>query len=363
MFSVIRVLCKGLIEESDSQFNYEYSEQLELELRQIQKLEVEDVFLFCYELAHFVNQNKGLIGPSPALSSSSLVLYLFGVTMVNPMEHNLLFEHFFPIDRVGTIAIGMEVDRDSLNIIRNQLEGHYYQVKSYQARNSRYSDTLEITIDANKIIISESAVLTNLAKIKFKDFANIPLDDKGIFQKLSDTKQIASLRQVKKDFLSGFNVEQQEFLCQYAPKSIEELAQSLAYLEPWCNYDLDSILMRRKGVHDLTQFQKKYFKETDGIYTFPEQVSSMLQRYLGFSKQETQSYQRAVRKKIDKLYTASEELFFQVGEECNYDQIDHEQLWQNMKHYNMSMTDKTRKVGEALLLYWWVYAYFSNPNI
>ena len=159
MFSVIRALCKDIIEESDIQFNYEYSEQLELELRQIQNRKMDNIFLFCYELAHFVNHINGFIGPSSALSSSSLVLYLLGVSKVNPLEHDLLFEHFFPIDRIGTIAIGMEVDRDSLKMIRNQLEGHYYQVKNFQAKNSRSSDTLEITIDGNQIIISESAVL------------------------------------------------------------------------------------------------------------------------------------------------------------------------------------------------------------
>jgi len=217
---------------------------------------------------------------------------------------------------------------------------------------------LEIVIDNNTILISESKVLTELSKREFKGFANIPLNNQRVFQELSeDAKQIASLRVLKEDFLMGFTMDQHKFLSQYAPKSIEELAQSLTYLEPWCDYDMDSILKRRKGVHDLTQFQKKYFKETNGIYTFPEQVSSMLQRYMGFSKQETQSYQRAVRKKVNKLYLVSEELFFSEGKERNYDQFDLEQLWQSMKYYNMSMTDKTRKVGEALLLYWWVYTH------
>jgi len=359
MFSVIRELCKDKIEESDSWITKEYNEQLNFELHQIEGLGMENIFLFCYEIAQLINQNKGLIGPSPALSSSSLVLYLLGASMVNPMEHGLLFEHFFPIDRISTIAIGMEVDWNSLIMIRNQLEGHYYKVKNYQLKGSQSCDSLEIVIDNNTILIRESKVLTELSKREFKDFANIPLNNQRVFRELSeDAKQIASLRVVKGDFLLGFTMDQHKFLSQYAPKSIVELAQSLAYLEPWCNYDLETILKRRKGVHDLTQFQKKYFKETNGIYTFPEQVSSMLQRYMGFSKQETQSYQKAVRKKINKLYTASEELFFQVGEECNYDQFDLEELWYNMNHYNMSMTDKTRKVGEALLLYWWVYVSF-----
>jgi hypothetical protein len=58
---------------------------------------------------------------------------------------------------------------------------------------------------------------------------------------------------------------------------------------------------------------------------------------------------------VNELYLSIENLFFREGRERNYDQIDLEQLWKNMSHYKMSMTDKTRVVGEALLLYWWVY--------
>jgi len=101
--------------------------------------------------------------------------------------------------------------------------------------------------------------------------------------------------------------------------------------------------------------------ETNGIYTFPEQVRSMLQHYLGFSKKQTQSYQRAVRKKVNELYNACEELFFENAREDDYDLIDIEQIWHNMTHNNISMTDKTMVIGEAILLYWWVYA-MSHKN-
>jgi len=363
MFSDLKALSHKRRIEEFGQYTIEHAMRLDYELKQIQNLEMENTFLFCYEIAQSINQNKGLIGPSPALSSSSLVLYLLGVSMVNPTEHNLLFEHFFPIDAIGTIAIGMEVDRESLNLIRKQLEGNHFQIKNYQVKDSRFCDSLEIAIDNNTILIHESQVLTELSKREFKNFANIPLDDKRVLRKLSeDPKQIASLRVLKGDFIVGFNTMQYKFLSQYAPKSIVELAQVFVYFKPWCNYDLDSILKRRKGEHDLTQFQTKYFKETNGIYTFPEQVSSMLQRHLGFSRQETQSYQRAVRKNVNELYLSIENLFFREGREHNYDQIDLEQLWRNMRHYKMSMTDKTRVVGEALLLYWWVYALSQKPN-
>ena len=356
MLPDLKEICLNKIKESYSEFTGEYTERLDFELNQIAGLEMENTFLLCYEIAGLINHNKGLIGPSAGLSSGSLVLYLLGVTKVNPMEYDLLFEHFFPIDRIGTVAIGIEVDQDNLSIIRNKLEGNGFQVKNYLIIESRYCKTLEIIVDDNSISIYESAALTEIAKRKPDDFANIPLDDDRVFRRLSDSGKNLDFTELKSGLLAGFDAEQQDFLKQYAPGNITELAQVFAYLEPWCNYDLNSILMRRNGIRDLTRFQSVYFEETNGIYTFPEQVSIMLQGYLGFSKQETQFYQRAMRKKINKLYVISEELFFRRGKEYKYDLIDLEQLWRNMMHYNSSMTDKTRETGKALLVYWWGYA-------
>jgi len=358
---------KTLIQEKRiemfGQYTIEHAMRLDIELNQIKNLGMENTFLVCYHLTQLVKKNKGLIGPSPALSSSSLVLYLLGISMVNPMEHGLLFEHFSPIKHKSTVTIGMEVDMDSLTQIRNQLTDSGFLFDNMHIKDSTFCNVLELSIDDNTIQLSGSKVLTELSWRKNIDFSSLSLNDMSIFQKLSDPKQIISMRVLKSDFFVGYTMEQHKFLNEYAPKSIEDLAQVFVYLKPWCKYDLDSILKRRKGVSDLTMFQKKFFMETNGIYTFPEQVSSMLQRHLSFSKHQTQSYQKAVRKKVNELYNACEELFFENARKDDYDLIDLEQIWYNMTHYNSSMTDKTMVIGEAILLYWWVYAMSHKQSI
>ncbi len=342
--------------------------RLVFELKQIEARQVEDAFLVSYHLAQMVKKENGLIGPSPAFSSGSFVLYLLGVSMVNPIEQGLLFEHFFPIDRIGSIAIGMSVDINSLNHVRCQLTDSDFLFDNLQIEDSPLCNTIDLSINENVIQIIGCKILTDILT-KNKDYSEIPidfekiaLDNQNLFQKLASNNEIVNIRKIDSGFLAGFTAEQEEFLNQFAPKSIEELTQVLVYLKPWCEYDLKSILKRRKGELDLTKFQEKYFGITNGIYTFPEQISFMLKKYLGFTNQEIYIYQKGKRKRVSKLQLASEERYYQNGNKYNYDIIDLVQIWRNIQMANRSITDKTRVVGEALLVYWWVWAKFHKQS-
>lgn len=365
----LRSLCMENAQQLFNELSPDINERLEFELRQIQGLEMENTFLVCYHLAQLIKKEKGLIGPSPASSSGSLVLYILGVSMLNPLQHGLLFEHFFPIDRIGTIAVGIEVDVDSLNSIRYLLSNGDFLYDNMQIQDSPLCNILELIIDENIIQLRGSEIFTELLKMR-KDSSEMPtefesltLNNKNVFQKLISNNEIVKMRKIDVSFLVGFTTEQEAFLSQFAPKSIEELAQVLVYLKPWCQYDFKSILKRRNGEKDLTQFQKKYFGETNGIYTFPEQVSSMLMDYLGFSSQQIYSYYNGVQNKVSRLQISSEKLFYNFGSKYDYDTINLEQTWSNMIKYNRHMTNKTTVVAEALLVYWWVWVCsINNPK-
>ena len=357
----LRKICNQELLELFPEPSNEQIDRLDFELRQIQGLQMEITFLYSYQLAQMVKEDGGLIGPSSVSSSGSFVLYLLGVSMVNPIEYGLLFEHFFPVDRFKNIKIGMEIDMDSLEHIRHNLTNSLFLIDNIQIEDPLLCNVFELSIDGNTIQLEGSKILTELLKTQKAnvdmsiDFEKIALDDQGIFQKLASNNEIVNIQKIDSGFLAGYTTEQDEFLNKFAPISIEELAQVLVYLKPWCDYDLKSILKRKNGEKDLTRFQEKYFGETNGIYTFPEQVSIMLQNYLGFRKAQVVIYQKPIRKSVPKLKNVSEEMFFYYGREHEYDRIDLEQIWYNMMHYNSSMTDKSRIIGEALTLYYATY--------
>jgi DNA polymerase III alpha subunit len=356
----LRKLCFQKLSEKFSKPSESQKERLEFELHQIIRSGADDVFFVSYHMVQMIRAKGGLIGSSPAFSSASFVLYLLGVSAVNPMEHGLLFEHFFPVDRIASFSIGMTVDEEVLKAVRNELNGSEFLIDNLRLEEQVFCDRLVLRIDDNAFEIIGSKMLSNIqTQLKMKNLPtslkNIAIDNIDVFRKLESDTNIIKMGAKDSIFLAGFEAEHRQFLGEFAPRNIEELAQVLAFTQPWCNYDLKSILKRRSGVKDLTQFQEKYFGSTYGLYIFPEQISLMLLDYLGFTKQEVYRYQQGERKKKANWQMLSEELYSHNVNKYGYDKIAMAQIWENIKRAHKSMTDKSRVIAEALTLYYATY--------
>jgi len=85
-----------------------------------------------------------------------------------------------------------------------------------------------------------------------------------------------------------------------------------------------------------------------------------IRKKLGLSKyvpteQEVYRYQQGERKKRTNWQIISEELYYDKVSEHDYDKIAMEQIWENIKRTHKSMTDKSRVIADALLLYYAAY--------
>ena len=72
----------------------EYFQRLEYELEVIENMELSNFFLIIGDIAGFMKHKRIPFGWGRGSSVSSLVLYLLGITRVDPVEHNLIFERF-----------------------------------------------------------------------------------------------------------------------------------------------------------------------------------------------------------------------------------------------------------------------------
>lgn len=77
-----------------------YSSRLDKELNLIEEKDFEDYF---YIIADMVNWARGnmLVGPARGSSCSSLVCYLTGITTIDPILYDLIFERFIDTTRGG----------------------------------------------------------------------------------------------------------------------------------------------------------------------------------------------------------------------------------------------------------------------
>ncbi|MBE7053329.1 MAG: DNA polymerase III subunit alpha [Ruminococcaceae bacterium] len=92
-------LCReGLDKHNLSGENVE--KRLLYELETISKMGYSDYFLIVWDYVNFAKENSISVGPGRGSAAGSLVAYLLGITDVNPLEYNLIFERFLNPERV-----------------------------------------------------------------------------------------------------------------------------------------------------------------------------------------------------------------------------------------------------------------------
>lgn len=72
----------------------EFKERLENELAFVEQFELADYFIKTKNLVDYLITQGHKIGPTLGTANSSLINYLLGITSINPLDFNLIFERF-----------------------------------------------------------------------------------------------------------------------------------------------------------------------------------------------------------------------------------------------------------------------------
>ena len=115
-YEYLSALChKGL--EKRGLYIKNYIERLEYELSIIHKMGYDDYFLIVWDFILYAKQNKILVGPGRGSAAGSLVSYCLGITEIDPLKYDLLFERFLNPERVSMPDIDTDfpdIDRDTV---------------------------------------------------------------------------------------------------------------------------------------------------------------------------------------------------------------------------------------------------------
>ena len=91
---------KGLLKRNEGIHKENYAKRLAYELAVIEKMGFADYFLIVYDYVLYAKKNHILVGAGRGSAVGSLVSYSLGITDVDPLEYNLLFERFLNPERV-----------------------------------------------------------------------------------------------------------------------------------------------------------------------------------------------------------------------------------------------------------------------
>lgn len=95
-------LCRAGLEKrrQNKQHDPAYMQRLKYELHVILSMHFEDYFLIVWDFIRFARKQGIYVGPGRGSAAGSLVSYVLGITHVDPLEYDLLFERFLNPSRI-----------------------------------------------------------------------------------------------------------------------------------------------------------------------------------------------------------------------------------------------------------------------
>lgn len=91
---------KGMLKRYGSNINENISARLEYELDVIVNMGYVDYFLIVYDFIKYAKNKKIPVGPGRGSGAGSLVAYCIGITDVDPIKYQLIFERFLNPERI-----------------------------------------------------------------------------------------------------------------------------------------------------------------------------------------------------------------------------------------------------------------------
>jgi error-prone DNA polymerase len=106
-FSFLYKLCFEGVRERYRPITPEVARRLQRELEVIEKTGLAEFFLINWDLMRFAREH-GVPGQGRGSAADSIVAYVLGITRVDPIEHNLLFERFLHEEMTSTPDIDID---------------------------------------------------------------------------------------------------------------------------------------------------------------------------------------------------------------------------------------------------------------
>lgn len=198
---------KGLNKRFDGVVSVEYKNRLLYELNIIKSMGFSNYFLVVYDFIRYAKRENILVGPGRGSAGGSLVAYSLGITDIDPIKYDLLFERFLNPERITM----PDIDTDFPDIYRDQVID--YVKNKYGVKN--VSGIITFGTMASRLAIRDVARVLNIksneidilckhipvvTKMRLKDFYKKDEEFRNIIdsdEKLQTMFEIAS-------FIEGF---------------------------------------------------------------------------------------------------------------------------------------------------------------
>ena len=116
---------KGLEKRLNGNITDVYKERFLYELSVIKNMGFVDYFLIVYDYVKYAKQNNIYVGPGRGSAAGSLISYSLGITQIDPIKYDLLFERFLNPERISMPDIDIDFDASKRGLVIDYVRSVY----------------------------------------------------------------------------------------------------------------------------------------------------------------------------------------------------------------------------------------------
>ncbi|MBE7044052.1 MAG: DNA polymerase III subunit alpha [Ruminococcaceae bacterium] len=168
----LQKLCDEGIKKRYDEVTPELSERLQYELSVINSMGFVDYFLIVWDFIHYAKSHDVRVGPGRGSAAGSLVAYSLGITDIDPIAYNLIFERFLNPERVSMPDIDVDFEPEGRQKVIN------YVVEKYGA--DHVSQIITFGTLKAKLVIRDVGRALNIPYAEVDKVAKLVPMDLGI---------------------------------------------------------------------------------------------------------------------------------------------------------------------------------------
>ena len=108
--ALLRTLCNEGLDKLYPSDRKDARQRLDYELSVIESMGFVDYFLIVWDFIKYAKDNGILVGPGRGSGAGSIVAYSLGITSIDPLKYNLLFERFLNPERISMPDLDIDFD-------------------------------------------------------------------------------------------------------------------------------------------------------------------------------------------------------------------------------------------------------------
>lgn len=243
-------LCKtGLSKRMNGSVPNNYKERLAYELKVIDDMGFSNYFLIVFDFIKFAKKSNILVGPGRGSAAGSLVAYSLGITEIDPLKYDLLFERFLNPARKTMPDIDIDFPDNKRDIIIDYVKNKYGE--------KRVSGIITFGTMAAKQVIRDVSRTLNIPLYKVDSLCKfIPSTGKDNLLKIYNSNSSFKAK-IESDTLLS-NMFQIAIQLEGFPRHTSSHAAGIVM----CQKDLDEVipLIKTDNMY-LTSFSMEYLEE------------------------------------------------------------------------------------------------------